>query len=199
MTPKKRYDNKFFSLSLLLLFLDPGSGMGKNQDPGSGINIPDPQHWLYVMTVLYLIPDVTSGSVYEQHLQSLASSLLWSCSRMPRYLLYSRLQCAHLWMPGLRKKMVALLFLFVCAYSYILKGIFRTFLAWFGEANKRFIRVVPYTEWTECKAFSPVVRIGSSRPLTRKRVLPPPFGTRLRERGWGQPIWKKGQTLWYSR
>jgi hypothetical protein len=31
-------------LSLLLLFLDPGSGMGKNQDPGSGINIPDPQH-----------------------------------------------------------------------------------------------------------------------------------------------------------
>jgi hypothetical protein len=28
----------------LLLFLDPGSGLGKNQDPGSGINIPDPQH-----------------------------------------------------------------------------------------------------------------------------------------------------------
>jgi len=23
---------------------DPGSGMGKHQDPGSGINIPDPQH-----------------------------------------------------------------------------------------------------------------------------------------------------------
>jgi hypothetical protein len=23
---------------------DPGSGMGENQDPGSGINIPDPQH-----------------------------------------------------------------------------------------------------------------------------------------------------------
>jgi hypothetical protein len=22
-----------------------GSGMDKNQDPGSGINIPDPQHW----------------------------------------------------------------------------------------------------------------------------------------------------------
>jgi hypothetical protein len=34
----------FFHLSLLLLFLDPGSGMGKKQDPGSGINIPDPQH-----------------------------------------------------------------------------------------------------------------------------------------------------------
>ncbi len=29
----------------MLLFLDPGSGMAKNQDPGSGINIPDPQHW----------------------------------------------------------------------------------------------------------------------------------------------------------
>jgi hypothetical protein len=24
---------------------DPGSGMGKNPDPGSAINIPDPQHW----------------------------------------------------------------------------------------------------------------------------------------------------------
>jgi hypothetical protein len=30
----------FFHPSLL----DPGNGMGKNQDPGSGINIPDPQH-----------------------------------------------------------------------------------------------------------------------------------------------------------
>jgi hypothetical protein len=26
---------------------DPGSGMGKNQDPGSGIKIPDPQHWMW--------------------------------------------------------------------------------------------------------------------------------------------------------
>jgi hypothetical protein len=25
---------------------DLGSGMGKNQNPGSGINIPDPQHWI---------------------------------------------------------------------------------------------------------------------------------------------------------
>jgi hypothetical protein len=24
---------------------DPGSGMAKNLDPGSGINISDPQHW----------------------------------------------------------------------------------------------------------------------------------------------------------
>ncbi len=26
---------------------DPGSGMVKNPDPGSGINIPDPQHWIF--------------------------------------------------------------------------------------------------------------------------------------------------------
>jgi hypothetical protein len=31
---------------ILVLLLDPGFGMDKNQDPGSGINIPDPQHWL---------------------------------------------------------------------------------------------------------------------------------------------------------
>jgi hypothetical protein len=42
----------------LLLFWDPGSeirdpesGMGKNQDPGSGINIPDPQHCVPVMVI----------------------------------------------------------------------------------------------------------------------------------------------------
>jgi hypothetical protein len=34
----------FFHPALLLLFLDPESGMVKNQDPASGINIPDPQH-----------------------------------------------------------------------------------------------------------------------------------------------------------
>jgi len=26
---------------------DAGSGMGKNQDPRSGINIPDPPHWVH--------------------------------------------------------------------------------------------------------------------------------------------------------
>jgi len=39
----------------LLLFgwiRDPGSGMGKNPDPGSGINIPDPQHWIILDTKL---------------------------------------------------------------------------------------------------------------------------------------------------
>jgi hypothetical protein len=32
----------FFHSSLLVLFLNPGSGI---RDPRSGINIPDPQHW----------------------------------------------------------------------------------------------------------------------------------------------------------
>jgi hypothetical protein len=41
---KNGLTKKIFHPCLLLLFLDPGSGMGKNQDPGSGINIPDPQH-----------------------------------------------------------------------------------------------------------------------------------------------------------
>ncbi len=46
---KKVWQKNFFSpLSFLPVFgsgiRDPGSGMGKNQDPGSVINIPDPQH-----------------------------------------------------------------------------------------------------------------------------------------------------------
>jgi hypothetical protein len=46
---KKCLTKDFFSpLSFVPVFgsgiRDPGSGMGKNQDPGSGINIPDPQH-----------------------------------------------------------------------------------------------------------------------------------------------------------
>ena len=35
----------FFSTLSFVAVLDPGSGMAKNQDPGSGMNIPDPQHW----------------------------------------------------------------------------------------------------------------------------------------------------------
>jgi hypothetical protein len=46
---EKRMTTNFFShLSFVAVFgsgiRDPGSGIGKNQDPGSGINIPDPQH-----------------------------------------------------------------------------------------------------------------------------------------------------------
>jgi hypothetical protein len=53
MATKKGMKTNFFHPSLLLLFLDPGSGMGKNQDLGSGINIPDPQHW-WVPSVLWI-------------------------------------------------------------------------------------------------------------------------------------------------
>jgi hypothetical protein len=59
---QKRYDNKLppllFAAVIGSRIWDPryevrdqgsgirnkGSGMGKNQDPGSGVNIPDPQH-----------------------------------------------------------------------------------------------------------------------------------------------------------
>ncbi len=40
-TKKGRTTNFFSPLSFVAVF---GSGMDKNQDPGSGINIPDPQH-----------------------------------------------------------------------------------------------------------------------------------------------------------
>ncbi len=64
---KKKYDNKFFSpLSFVTVFgsgiLDPGSGIPdpgrvkiRIRDPGSGINIPDPQHCLHdtVMNLWY--------------------------------------------------------------------------------------------------------------------------------------------------
>ncbi len=36
--------NNFFTSPCFLGIRDPGSEMGKNPDPGSGINIPDPQH-----------------------------------------------------------------------------------------------------------------------------------------------------------
>ncbi len=41
--------NFFSPMSFIAVFgsviRDLGSGMGKNQDPGSGINIPDQPHW----------------------------------------------------------------------------------------------------------------------------------------------------------
>ncbi len=47
-TKKGMTINLFSPLSFAAVFgsgiRDPGSGMGKNQDPGSGINILDPQH-----------------------------------------------------------------------------------------------------------------------------------------------------------
>jgi|LakMenE01Jun11ns_1017448.scaffolds.fasta_scaffold8149651_1 hypothetical protein len=41
---QKMVGQKLFSPPLLVLLLDPGSGMDKIQDPGSGMNIRDPQH-----------------------------------------------------------------------------------------------------------------------------------------------------------
>jgi hypothetical protein len=37
---------------LFLLFLNPGSGIEKNQYPRSRINIPDTQHWSQVKSVM---------------------------------------------------------------------------------------------------------------------------------------------------
>ncbi len=57
---KKRNDNKKFSPFSFVAVL--GSGMGKNQDPGSGINIPDPQHCIipcdgvWVLITIYCRP-----------------------------------------------------------------------------------------------------------------------------------------------
>jgi hypothetical protein len=65
------------------------------------------------------------------------------------------------------------------------------------------------TEYTECQAFSPVVRIAYPRPLTRRRVLPPPpiLGSRVDTlasirgggEGRGEPTRTKGRTFWFSR
>ncbi len=42
---EKVMTTNFFSPLSFVAVLDPGSGMAKNQDPGSGIIIPDPQLW----------------------------------------------------------------------------------------------------------------------------------------------------------
>ncbi len=56
----------FFSLLSFVAVLgsgirDPGSGMGKNQDPGSGINIPDPPHWSYRTARLHRLEESIPG------------------------------------------------------------------------------------------------------------------------------------------
>jgi hypothetical protein len=64
----------FFSPSLCCCFwirdLRPGSGMGKNQDSGSGINIPDPQHCL-IDHVLVLMVHLEDADVHN-HLYRIA-------------------------------------------------------------------------------------------------------------------------------
>jgi hypothetical protein len=83
---KKRYDNNFFYPSLLLLFLDPGSeiwdlgsGMGKNQDPGSGIRdkYPGSATLAGTLRVYYKIfYDIVPSSGYLRLLEPLRSHLL---------------------------------------------------------------------------------------------------------------------------
>ncbi len=53
------------------------------------------------------------------------------------------------------------------------------------------------------QAFFPFVRIGSPTPSAARECCFPTLwvqggDTRLREKGWGDPILTKGQTLWYS-
>jgi hypothetical protein len=62
------------------------------------------------------------------------------------------------------------------------------------------------SEYRECQAFFPVVRIGSPLPHPQGNVAPPPpFGSKGRDTlacgiggGGGGPILTNGQTLWYS-
>jgi hypothetical protein len=42
---KKGMTTNFSSPLSFIAVFGSGTGMGKNQYPGSGINIPDPQHW----------------------------------------------------------------------------------------------------------------------------------------------------------
>ncbi len=41
----------FFQTSLWFVFLVPGSGMGKIQNPGSWLKVPDPQHCCLLISV----------------------------------------------------------------------------------------------------------------------------------------------------
>jgi hypothetical protein len=63
---------------------DPGSGMGKNQDPGSGINIPDPQHWMFASfsNQWSRSSDLSIRSVYDTERQ-----LSWKATLKASFLL----------------------------------------------------------------------------------------------------------------
>jgi hypothetical protein len=75
MTPKNKKGmttNFFLHQCLSSLFLDPGSGMGKNQDPGSGINIPDPPH----CTILVLFSKINDKRWYFRKFMATGSQFL---------------------------------------------------------------------------------------------------------------------------
>jgi hypothetical protein len=59
---------------------DPGSGMGKNQDPGSEINIPDPQHCILLtnlisMSSLFLPIAYTSTTTFCKKVNGMRKTL----------------------------------------------------------------------------------------------------------------------------
>ncbi len=70
---------QLFSPSSLVV-VGPGIQYGKNQDPGSGINIPDPQHWFqfssgntlhgWVADPFHDDPDMDSGNSIKNRLIS---------------------------------------------------------------------------------------------------------------------------------
>jgi hypothetical protein len=66
--------NFFSPLSFVAVFgsgiRDPRSGMGKNQDPGSGINIPDPQHWYFFQFLIIKTMDPDSEPDPDPYLDS---------------------------------------------------------------------------------------------------------------------------------
>jgi hypothetical protein len=45
-------------------YANPGSGMRKNSDPGSGINIKDPQHWIK-LSLLFEYREIFSLSTHS--------------------------------------------------------------------------------------------------------------------------------------
>jgi hypothetical protein len=75
----------FFSpLSFVPVFgsgiLDPGSRVGKNQDPGSEINIPDPQHcpFLSFMEFLFHAFEITYAKIIAVYHAETKTNKCWS-------------------------------------------------------------------------------------------------------------------------
>jgi hypothetical protein len=71
-----------------------------------------------------------------------------------------------------------------------------------SECRRAYINILSRTEYTECLAFCPFVRMGSPHPLTRKGLLLPHLGPRgdthlLVEEGVAGPNSDEG-TLWNS-
>ncbi len=77
----------FFHPSLLLLFLDPGIGMGKNQDPESGINILDAKVPTPHVGPSITLPSPTRACAIDWS-WPFFSSFAWMCACGWRYILF---------------------------------------------------------------------------------------------------------------